>query len=65
MCLYRYEPIKVSYHPALFGVHRHCGSEDKMVFICHMTLQDLLVRSPTQVTILPSLEAMATVVVGI
>ena len=34
--LYRREPIKVSYHPAKFGGHRHCGSGDIMILVCHV-----------------------------
>ena len=34
-------PIKVGYYIAKFGGHRHSGSRDILVFVCHMTLQDL------------------------
>ena len=40
MGLFRLEPIKVSYHPAKFDGHRHCGSEDIMILVCPMILQD-------------------------
>ena len=52
----------------------HSGSEDIMVFLCHMTLQDLViimfndfvVRRPLRyVTILPRLVTIGTVAVEI
>ena len=36
--------LKVSYHVYKFGGHRHCGSGDIMVFICHVTLQDYMIK---------------------
>ena len=56
MLLYMLEPFKVSHHPAKFGCHRHSGSGDIMVFVCHVTLQehairaldDFVVRSPSR-----------------
>ena len=41
--LYGEEPIKVSYHSAKFGVHRHCGSEYIMFLSCHVFSQVCLV----------------------
>ena len=32
--------LKLSIHPAKFDDHRHCGSGDKMVLVCHVILQD-------------------------
>ena len=32
--------MKVSFHPARFGGHRHSGSRDILVFFCHVTLPD-------------------------
>ena len=64
----------VSHHPTKFNGQRHCSSGDKMVFVCHVTLQDhvikalsnFMVKSPTKyVTILPSLVAIGTVIVEI
>ena len=51
-----YKLIEVSYHPAKFGGHRHSGSRDIMIFVCHVTLQDhavktlydFMVRSPSR-----------------
>ena len=72
--LYRQEPIEVSYHPAKFGGHRHSGRGDITVFVCHVTLQDHVVKalnlfmimSPSRkVTIRPRLVAMGTMVVEI
>ena len=34
--LYGQEPIKVSYHLAKFGGHRHCGNDDIMSLVCHV-----------------------------
>ena len=41
---YRQEPIKVSYHPAKFGGHRHYGSGDIMIFVGHVILQDHVIK---------------------
>ena len=46
----------MSYHPVKFGGHRHSGSRETMIFVCHVTLKDhvikayydLLVRSPSR-----------------
>ena len=32
--------LNVSHHPAKFGGHTHCGSEDIMDLVCHVVLQD-------------------------
>ena len=40
MQLFRWKPFMVSHHPLKFGHHRHCGSGDIMVLVCHVTLQD-------------------------
>ena len=42
MLLYGQEPMKISYQPARFGDHRHYGSEDIMVLVCHVILLDFL-----------------------
>ena len=39
MGLYGQETIKVSYHPAKFGVHRHSGSGDIIFLVCQVTSQ--------------------------
>ena len=31
--LYGWEPLTISHHPAKFGGHRHCGSEDMFSMI--------------------------------
>ena len=70
--LYRQQSIKVNYHPAAFGGHRYCGSGYMMILVCHVILQDHVIkrscdfmdRSPSRkVTILPSLVAIGTLVV--
>ena len=33
-----------SHHPAKFSGHRHCGSGDITVLVCHMTLHDHVVK---------------------
>ena len=33
-----------SYHPTKFGDHRHCGNGDMMVLVCHMILQDQVMK---------------------
>ena len=38
------KPIKVSYLSAKFGGHRHSGSGDIIVFVCHLTLQDHVIK---------------------
>ena len=56
MKLYGYQPIKMSYHSVKFGGHRHSSSRQIIIFICHLTLEDhvmrtlydLLVRSPSR-----------------
>ena len=74
MCRCSYVPNKVNYHPAKFGGHRHSGSRDIIVFVCHVTLQDdvikalndFMVRSPSRyVTILPNLVAISTAILDI
>ena len=65
------EPLKVSYHSANFGGHRHSDRGDVMVFVCHVISQDQVIkwscdfvgRSPSsQVNILQSLMSTATLV---
>ena len=57
--------------PCQVGGHSHSGNRDTIVLVCHVTLQDhiikalhdLLVSSPSRsVMILPSLMAIGTVV---
>ena len=37
----------MSYHPAKFSGHRHSDSDsrDIMIFVCHVTLQDHVIRA--------------------
>ena len=60
------QPFMVSHQPDKFGGHRHCGSGDIMILVCHVILQghmikescDSTLRRPSrQVTILPSFVA--------
>ena len=40
------EVYQVSYHPASFSNHRHCGIGDKMFKIaCHMISQDYMIKA--------------------
>ena len=34
----------MSYHLAKFGGYRHCGSEDLMILVCHVILQDQVIK---------------------
>ena len=72
MCFYWPETIKVRYHPAKFGGYRHSDSADVMVLFYHVISQehvikascDFTCKSPSrQVTIVPSLVTVGTVVV--
>ena len=45
MWFYRQEPINIGYHPAKFGGHKHCGSEDVVVLVCHVISQDHVIKS--------------------
>ena len=47
--LYDGEPGKVYHHASAFGGHRHCGSEDVMVLVCHVILQDYVTRGDVTV----------------
>ena len=33
------------YHPAMSGGHRHSGIGDVMIFLCHVTWQDHVVKA--------------------
>ena len=68
------ESLKVRHHPNRFGGHKHCGIGDIMVVVCYVTLQnhkikalyEFMAKSPSkQVTILPNLVAIGTVVMEI
>ena len=65
-------PIVRSHHPAKFGGQRHCGSRYKMVLVCHVILQDHVIKGlcdfmgssqSRSVTILLNLVAIGTLVV--
>ena len=69
-----WELVRVIYHPVKFSGQGHSGSRDKMVFVCHVTFQNDVIKalygfrlwSPSRlVTTLPSLVAINTVVVEI
>ena len=36
--------MRVSSSTAKFGGHRNCDSEDIMVLVCHVILQDLVIK---------------------
>ena len=38
------DPVMVSQHPEKFHSHRHCGSEDTMVLVCHMILKENMIK---------------------
>ena len=63
----------ISHIPAKFGGHKYRGSEDIIFLVCHVISQDHVIKrysnvmgtSPSRVvTILSSLVAIGTVVVG-
>ena len=73
MLLYELESFMVNHHSAKFGGHGYYGSGDMMVLFCHVNLGDDLTKDlgnfmgknlTRWVTILPSLVARGTVVVG-
>ena len=43
--LYGWEPIKLNYHPTQSGGHKHSGSGDTIVFVCHVTLEDHVIKA--------------------
>ena len=74
MLLYRQKPIKRSHNPAKISGHRKFGSRGVMFFVCHMTLQDHMIKAlyefmvrnpPKYFTILTSLIAIVTVILEI
>ena len=42
-------PIKVNYHLAKFGGHKHCGSTDLMFLVCQGILQDHMIKGSCDV----------------
>ena len=34
----------VTYQPAKFGDYMHCGSEDIVILVCHVILQDHVIK---------------------
>ena len=42
MLLYEKEPLKL--HPGKFGGQKHCGNRVIMVLICHVILQDHVIK---------------------
>ena len=45
MSLYGKEALKLSHHPAKFGDHRKCGSEDIRYLVRHLILQDNVIQN--------------------
>ena len=37
-------PVIVSIHPVKFGGHRHCAREKILLFVCHVTTHDFVIR---------------------
>ena len=46
--MYLYGPIQVNYHPARFSSHKHCASGDIIVLVCHVILQDIVIKHGDQ-----------------
>ena len=44
MGFYGQQPIKVGYHPAKFGGHRHTDSGDTVVLVCQVISQDNVIK---------------------
>ena len=44
MWLFRQELIKIGYHPVKLGGHRRCDSGVTVVLVCHVILQDLVLK---------------------
>ena len=74
MWLYGQKLLKVSHHPATFLGHKHCGSGDIMVLVCHVISQDRMTKrwsnimgesTSWKVTSLPCLVVISIVVVKI
>ena len=74
MRLHRPESLKVSHQPAKFGGDRHFGSEDIMVLVSLVILEDHVIKGscefmckspPTKVIIQLSLVALETAVLEI
>ena len=60
------ETLKESHTSVKFGGHKHRGSGDITVLVCHLIWQDHMTKgSSNMVTILPSLVATCTLVVKI
>ena len=38
------KPVMVSHHFAKINGHRHCDSEDLMVLVCHMIMQNHVIK---------------------
>ena len=36
--------MKVSRHSARFGGHRHCGSGDRLVLVCHVISENHVIK---------------------
>ena len=70
----RSQSLKVSHQPAKFGGISHFGSEDIMVLVSLVILEDQVIKGscdfmckspPTKVTIQPSLVALETAILEI
>ena len=71
---YRSKLVKESYHSSKFGCHRHSSNRDMIAFVCHVILQDHIIKAlygfmiknlSRYTTILASLVAIDIVVVEI
>ena len=40
-----------SHYPPKFGGHRHCGREDILFLVCHMTSRDFVVRESCSIMV--------------
>ena len=50
MGLFKYESLKVSYHPTKFGGNKHCGSGNAILLICHVISEDHVIKGTSNLT---------------
>ena len=51
MQFYRQEHIQINYHSVKFGGHRHCGCGVITILVCHVILQDQVIKESWDVLV--------------
>ena len=46
MWLYGQWLINITHHPVMIGGYMHCGSDDIMILVCHVILQNHVIEGP-------------------